>query len=239
MIQVSKQTQMPLFVAYYRRTLPAFLKVKALIEEGTLGDILTVSVTLHKTASEREHGLDADNNWRLDEKTAGGGLFYDLASHQLDFLDFLFGPITEVRGLAYNQAGLYNVEDTVTAAFTFENGVTGTGNWCFAVSPFAEEDKIEITGTQGKISLPCFLHGAVELKTKNGTEVFNFINPENISHNLVKNVVESLRGEAECVSTGITAARTNAVMEEILRSYYENRALKQKKDNKKGSCRMD
>lgn len=220
MMEVSEQTGMPLHVAYYRRTLPAYLKVKELIEQGVIGQVLTVSVLLHKATEERDRDPEAHANWRVDPKTAGGGLFYDLASHQFDYLDFLFGPVTKVKGLAYNQAGYYTAEDTVTAAFTFQNGVTGTGNWCFVVGHSAEQDKIEITGTQGKISLPCFAQGDVELTTEKGIEHLGFSNPVNISHNLVKNVVKSLRGEEECVSTGKTAARTNAVLEEIVKEYY-------------------
>ena len=217
MLKVSKETGMPLNIAYYRRTLPAYLKVKELIEDGTLGQILTVSITLHKAADENSTFKD---NWRVDPKIAGGGLFYDLASHQLDYLDFLFGPVTEVTGMASNQAGYYAAEDTVSAIFSFENGVTGTGNWCFVVDQSAEQDKIEITGTKGKVSLPCFIHGEVKLTTANGTEHFSFQNPENISHNLVKNLVKSLRGEELCVSTGESAARTNKVLEEIVKNYY-------------------
>ena len=223
MLNVSKETGMPLNVAYYRRTLPAYLKVKQLIDEGILGKVLTVSVTLHKAAEERDQNHKTVQNWRVDPKIAGGGLFYDLASHQLDFLDFLFGPITETKGFAYNQAGLYPAEDTVSAVFSFENGVAGTGNWCFVVDKSVEQDQIKISGTKGSINFPCFIHGELELTTAAGTERFNFQNPENISYNLIKNVVLSLKGEENCVSTGESAARTNAVLESIVKDYYKNK----------------
>jgi len=239
MLKVSKQTGMPLNVAYYRRTLAAYLKVKELIDQEIIGQVLTVSIVLHKAAEERDRDPETHANWRVDPKLAGGGLFYDLASHQFDYLDFLFGPVTEVKGLAYNQASYYVAEDTVSAIFTFENGVTGTGNWCFVVDQSVEQDKIEITGTKGKVSLPCFAHGDVELTTEKGIERFNFTNPVNISHNLVKNVVNSLRGEEECISTGESAARTNAVLEEIVKDYYISKNINGKKQNNKGSCRID
>jgi predicted dehydrogenase len=222
MLAVSKQTGMPLYVAYYRRTLPAYLKVKELIAAGIIGQVLTVSIELHKAAEERDRNPGAHGNWRVDPQIAGGGLFYDLASHQFDYLDFLLGPVTGVKGIACNQAGFYAAEDTVSTVFTFQNGVSGTGNWCFVVDQSAEKDKIEITGTKGKISLPCFIHGDVELTTAQGVEHYNFINPENISHELVKNVVKALRGEEDGVSTGESAARTNIVLGEIVKDYYLN-----------------
>ena len=235
MIKVSKETGMPLFVAYYRRTLPAFLKVKELVDAGIIGQPLSVSVTLIKSADEKDKS-PGDLNWRVDSKIAGAGHFFDLASHQFDFLDFIFGPVTEVHGIAVNQAGLYEVEDTVTGTFLFENGVAGTGQWCFVADESAVKDEVEIIGTKGKIRFSSFIHGDVYLTTSQGTVSYSFQNPENISHNLIKQVVQALRGEGECVSTGETAARTNVVLDEMVKNYYLERQQENKRE--KGSCRM-
>ena len=190
MIAVSEETGIPLFVAYYRRTLPAFLKVKDLVETGIIGKPLTVNIRLHKAYGQRDQ-FPEKQTWHTNPKISGGGHFYDLASHQFDYLDFLFGPVTEVQGIAQNQAGYYQPEDTVSAVFTFGSGVTGTGSWCFVVCKEAEEDPIEITE-----------------------------NPENISHFLIQQVVGELSGEGKCVSTGSSAARTNWVLGEAVKKYY-------------------
>jgi len=108
----------------------------------------------------------------------------------------------------------------VSAAFTFGTGVTGTGSWCFIVPKGSEEDIIEITGTKGKLSVSSFLHGDVKLTSPEGTISFSFQNPENIQHHLISQVVQTLQGEGECVSTGSSASRTNRVMEEIVKEYY-------------------
>ena len=71
--------------------------------------------------------------WRVDPAISGGGHFFDLASHQLDYLDFLFGPVQKVRSVVLNQGGLYKAEDFVTAEFVFPDNITGTGTWCFSV----------------------------------------------------------------------------------------------------------
>lgn len=220
MIRVSKETGMPLLVAYYRRTLPAFLKVKELIDEGIIGKALTVNITLHKSFGLKDQ-FPEQQTWHTNPESAGAGHFYDLASHQLDYLDFLFGPVVQAHGLAVNQAGYYKAEDTVTGTFLFENGVIGTGNWCFVIAKGSEEDIIEISGTKGKISFSCFQHGDVKLTTPKGTVSFSFQNPQNIQHYLIQQVVQELRGEANCVSTGQSAARTNWVMEEIVKEYYK------------------
>ena len=53
MLEVSEKTGQPLWVAYYRRSLPAFLKVKELVETGAIGKPLTVNIKLYKQAGER------------------------------------------------------------------------------------------------------------------------------------------------------------------------------------------
>jgi len=220
MLRVSEETGMPLFVAYYRRSLPAFLKVKELIADGIIGKPLTVNVRLHKSVPERDLKPETQF-WHVNPEIAGAGYFYDLASHQFDYLDFVFGPVTEVHGIAKNIAGYYPAEDTVSAAFAFGSGVTGTGSWSFVVPKGCEEDIIEITGTKGKLSFSSFQHGDVKLTSPEGMVSFSFQNPENIQHHLIRQVVQELRGEGKCVSTGHSAARTSWVLEEIVKEYYK------------------
>jgi predicted dehydrogenase len=115
MLEVSEQTGMPIWVAYYRRSLPAFLRAKELIESGEIGKPLMVVIKLHKQAAERCLAKE-DMNWRVNSDIAGAGHFFDLASHQFDYLDFVFGRVTEVEGKAVNLGGLYAVEDTSARA---------------------------------------------------------------------------------------------------------------------------
>jgi len=117
MIEVSEETGMPLFVAYYRRALPGFLKTKELIDSGRLGIVKQVNIQLYKSVSPEETSDSLP--WRVIPEIAGGGHFFDLASHQLDYLDFLFGPVEKVKGVALNQGGFYKAEDIVSASFIF------------------------------------------------------------------------------------------------------------------------
>jgi predicted dehydrogenase len=222
MLRVSEETGIPVWVAYYRRTLPAFLKVKELIEQDTIGKTLMINVKLYKQADERGKMLN-EMHWHVFPEIAGAGHLFDLASHQFDFLDFVFGPVTDVKGKASNIAGLYPAEDTVSGSWKHESGVLGSGSWCFVVDESSEKDEIEIIGEKGKISLPCFAKGKLKLTTKSGTEELEFSNPEHISQNLVKQVIGELRGEGKCVSTGISAARTSWVLDEIVKDYYNKR----------------
>ena len=219
MLKVAEETKTPLWVAYYRRTLPAFLKVKELVENDRIGKPLMVNIKLYKQATETNQKQE-EMHWHVFPNIAGGGHFFDLASHQLDYLDFVFGKITEVKGQAVNQAGLYPAEDTVTGTWKHESGVVGTGSWCFVVDKKSEEDYIQIIGEKGEICLPCFKHGDVIVKNEKGIEQLSFINPQHISQNLVEQVVNELLGNGTCVSTGKSAARTSWVLDEMVKDYY-------------------
>ena len=167
MIEACQEANVPLFVAYYRRTLPGFLKVKDLIDSGAIGDVRFVNIEMNQRL-QPELIANSDSNWRVNPEIAGGGYFNDLASHQLDFLDFVFGPVEVAKGISLNQAGRYKADDIVTASFKFENNIIGTGNWCFSTSSISEKDEIRIVGSKGEISLNSFGSPMIiNLKTSN------------------------------------------------------------------------
>jgi len=226
MIDACHQARVPLYVAYYRRRLPNFEKIKSLLQAGTIGDIRMVNIELYKTMDPdivANTATPAAVNWRIDPEVAGGGYFFDLAAHQLDYLDYVLGPIKSVSGFAANQAGLYKAADVITSSFEFENGVLGTGSWCFTVDKITEKDQMTFVGSKGQIRVPFF--GAPKViveKSNSATEVLEFELPYHIQQPLIETVVDDLLGKATCPSTGESAIRTNRVMEEITRNYYQS-----------------
>lgn len=218
MLRVSKERGVPCFVAYYRRTLPYFRRVKQLIDDGLLGDISTVHVQFAIPPYATDYNRDT-LPWRVKKEFAGAGYFYDLASHQLDLLDFLFGPIANADGHTVNIAGLYDVEDTVSATFQFQSGIVGSGSWSFVAPPNTRTDTIELVGTKGKLSFSTFMFTDIVLETSEDKTSYKEANPENIQYYLIKSIVEYLQEKgAEVASTAESAARTNWVMDKILGS---------------------
>ena len=138
MIAAFARARLPLFVAYYRRAQPRFLKVKSLLDEGALGQV--TSIAYHFT--EPRHAAPAGaltqvhaqstaahtsaQPWRLEAENAGGGFFLDIGSHTLDLIDFFFGALENVSGHASNFASSYDVEDTLAMSFRTSNGIPGT-----------------------------------------------------------------------------------------------------------------
>jgi predicted dehydrogenase len=219
-INAGEKYKVPVFVAYYRRALPGFVMVKEIVEKGLIGIPEFVNLQLFKSASAEE--LTGNTTWRVNPEISGGGHFFDLASHQLDYLDFLFGPIETVKSIALNQAGLYKAEDYVSMEFLFRNKIAGTGTWSFAASPSSSRDIIEIIGNRGHIKFSCFNFEPIVLENQEGRKEFINERPENVQIYLIEQVVKALNHDGTAVSTGITAARTSRVMDEAVKEYYKN-----------------
>ena len=223
-LKINKEAEkykVPVFVAYYRRALPGFLMVRDFINNGRIGKVLLVQLQLFKAPSEEEK--TGKLSWRVDPEVSGGGHFFDLASHQLDWLDFIFGPIQKVKSITLNQKGLYKAEDFVTAEFTFPDNIAGTGTWCFSASLDSGRDIIEIIGDKGSIKFSTFSFEPIVLTNTSGHQEFINERPEHVQFNLIEKIVQSLNGMGISPSTGISAARTNKVMDEIVAEYYKGR----------------
>lgn len=210
MLDACRTSGVPLFVAYYRRALPRFLHIKRLIEDGAIGHVRFVHTRQTKKLTERADALP----WRLDPSVSGGGYFFDLASHTLDVLDFLLGPIRSASGQASNLGGAYTTEDTVSGVYEFESGVQGTGTWCFC--GYENVDVNEIVGDLGKLTFSTFGHEPIVQTTAAGVTAHPFEAPKHIQQPLIQTIVHDLLGLGKCASTGASAARTSRIMDEIV-----------------------
>lgn len=128
----------------------------------------------------------------------------------------MFGTIIEARGIKANRGGLYEVEDSVSACFEFENGVPGSGSWCFVAHESAQEDRIELIGDQGSVSFSVFVYQPIRLHTSEGEENITVPNPPYVQYPIIKNVIEHLRGIGVCECTSISATPVNWVLDRIL-----------------------
>lgn len=76
--RVSEQTGIPCFVAYYRRYLPYFKRVKEIITSGTIGDIMNVQIRFSCPPRDLDYSSKEKLPWRLQPDIAGGGYFTTL-----------------------------------------------------------------------------------------------------------------------------------------------------------------
>ena len=214
--RVSEETRVPCFVAYYRRYLPYFQKVKQIITDGTIGNVMNVQIRFAVPPRDLDYSHPENLPWRLQPDIAGGGYFYYLAPHQLDLLQDMFGVIVDADGICANRAGLYNVEDSVSACFRFESGLPGSGSWCFVAHESAKEDRIEVIGDKGQLSFSVFNYDPICLHTFEGKQSLVVPNPPYVQYPLIKSVIEHLQGLGVCSCTSISATPVNWVMDRIL-----------------------
>lgn len=212
MVNACKEANVPLYTAYYRRALPRFVKIKSLLEEKVIGEVRFINMQFRQPASESD--LKGTDNWRVDPSIAGCGYFCDLGSHMLDLLQFYFGKIISAEGFSTNQGKYYEAEDLISAILKFENGIQGTGNWCFTSQDSL--DQTEIIGSKGKIIYSNFGDSSIILINENKEEKFYIKHPEHVAQPLIQAIVDELLGKGKSPSTGISGASTSWVMDKIL-----------------------
>jgi 1,5-anhydro-D-fructose reductase (1,5-anhydro-D-mannitol-forming) len=104
------------------------------------------------------------------------------------------------------------------AAFEFESGALGTGVWNFNASD--KTDVITVIGSEGELTTPVFSDTGVIIKRGNVKTVEEVRNPPHVHQPLIQTIVDELRGNGSCPSTGETAARTSWVLDRCVARYY-------------------
>ncbi|MFT4928916.1 MAG: 1,5-anhydro-D-fructose reductase (1,5-anhydro-D-mannitol-forming) [Phenylobacterium sp.] len=212
--QAFKAKNLPLFVAYYRRSLPRFNQVKTWLDQGDIGEVRHINWRLTKPPQAID--LTGDYNWRTDSTIAPGGYFDDLASHGLDLFTYLLGNIETVKGLSTNQQGLYGAKDAITAVWQHQSGATGSGCWNFGCE--VRQDHVEILGSKGKITFSIFDHLPLVLSNKASEKELFIEHPENIQLHHVEDMRDALLGNKVHPSSGLSGSHTSWVMDQVLAS---------------------
>ena len=214
MITECEKCNVPLFVAYYRRALTRFLKVKSLLDKGEIGKVRFLNSILYKTPQQSDK--DGIYHWRVDPQIAGGGYFYDLAPHTIDIFQYYFGEIKIAKGHYSNQMKLYEAEDMVSSLLVFENGVHAICAWNF--NAYNDLDRIEIIGNRGQITFSMFNTDPILLETMDGIKKYEIDNPTHIQKPLIQTIVNTINGKGKCPSTGYSGSKTNWIMDQIYKS---------------------
>jgi len=184
-----------LSVAHYRRAQPLFQKVKELVDSKIIGAVRFARIELCKKLLSKEDLRIYKNAWRVDAALSGGGLFHDLAPHQLDLMYYFFGEIEKSQGLSTNQAGAYTADDIVTGNILFKNGVVFDGTWCFNVAAADEKDICIITGEKGKIYFSIFENQGIAIVINNNTEMLVFDSLQHVQQPMIEKVTQYFLGQ--------------------------------------------
>lgn len=196
MIANADRFDVPAVCAHYRRGLQLYRAVRTIAQEGKLGNIRLIDLQLLK-APRKDGVYDPATNWRIDPAISGGGLFYDLAPHQLDILYWIFGKPIEWRGRSLNQSKAYEAPDVTYLEALFDNDILLHGLWAFNVGSAAEHDSCKIVGDKGFISFPFFQSPVLDSYTQEGSDRKTFVNPRHIQMPMIAEVVNYFRGKGD------------------------------------------
>ncbi len=190
MMNAAAEKKIKLSIAHYRREQPYFKKIKELLDEKFIGDIRFVRLDFYRKPLSPEELKKEQVAWRVDNVISGGGLFHDLAPHQIDLMCYFFGPVKSAHGFSLNQSRNYNADDLVSGNIVFKNTTIFSGIWCFNVDAENEKDHCEIAGSEGKISFSVFGQPKLIISKKRETENISFEPLQHVQQPMIEKVVE-------------------------------------------------
>ena len=185
MMLAAKENDIKLVVAHYRRAQPLFKKIKELVDEEVIGKTRTVNLQYYKKPLSKQELADPKVAWRLNPEISGGGLFNDLAPHQLDLMIYFFG---EIKTSSIMQSSQVNY-DNVSGNILFKNDVEFNGSWRFNANQNDEKDTCEILGSKGKISFAVFEHREISVIINGKKEIFSFDKLAHVQQPMIEKVV--------------------------------------------------
>lgn len=132
------------------RTEPRYQKIRKLIREGALGQI--VRVNWINTDWYRTEAYYASGGWRATWKGEGGGVLLNQCLHNLDVLQWMVGMPQRVRGFCqFGRFHQIEVEDNVTAYLEWPNAATGV--FISSTGEAPGTNRLEIAGSMGRLVL--------------------------------------------------------------------------------------
>jgi predicted dehydrogenase len=202
MLDAAAASGKTLGVAYYRRFYPKVQRAKDLLAANALGTPVFAELTCHSWFDGK-----GPRSWLVEPAKAGGGPLYDIASHRIDVLNYLFGKPLCASGHLSNVVHQYAVEDNATVMIDYEGGVRGIVDvrWHSKVI----RDECRIRGTDGEIELTP-LNGP-DLVYPSGRE--NLPPHKNLHYPLVENFVDAVLGKAHLLASGASSFWTDWITE--------------------------
>lgn len=206
MVEAAERSGKTFGVAYYRRCYPKIQRAKELIASGVIGKPLIAELTNHMWFDGT-----GDRGWLFDPAKSGGGPLFDVASHRIDVLNFLFGKPAHVAAQLSNVVHHYAVEDNATVMIEYEGGVRGVVDVRWNTK--ARRDECRIRGTEGEIEMSP-LNGP-DLIYPGGRE--ELPSHENLHSPLIVNFVDAVEGKTSLLASGASSYWTDWVTEQARR----------------------
>ncbi len=209
MIAACDQAKVCLGVAYYRRFYPVVMRIQQLIDSGRLGRILSVACV---TGNPNRFPVD---DWRVIRARGGGGPLMDIGSHRLDVFVQLLGDVQSVKASLVASLD-YEAEQAATLLVQFKAGAHGVLQCYFGTVD--TPDRLELIGTEGRITVEDLNHGDLALYTANGQEQESHPPASNLHAPLIEDFSAALVEHRSPAICGRIGKRTN----DVIQMAYEN-----------------
>lgn len=204
------------FVAFYRRSMNRFQKVKDLLDTGAIGTVQMFSVT-RAARSETDQ-----TQWRMQPTVSGGNIFTETDIHMFDFFDQIFGEVSSFDAVTASLDNECNYFDSISMNLFYKSGVIGSGSWNYHCSQ--PVDLVTIIGENGRISFD-FFHNDKPVILTNSQETKEFIIEDSchVGMKMEQEIVNELLGTGTFSGTIDAAVRTLAIMDAVVRQSEEKR----------------
>lgn len=208
MVRACDEARSRLFVVKQNRRNSTLQLLKRAMNEGRFGRVYMVNVNVFWTRPQEYYDSAAwRGTWEFD-----GGAFMNQASHYVDLLDWICGPVESVMAYTGTLARNIEVEDSGVAALKWRNGAMGSINVTMLTYPKNLEGSITILGEKGSVRVggvavneiqhwqfdqPHEMDAHIGDASYQATSVYGFGHPL-----YYDNVIRTLRGEAEPETDG-------------------------------------
>ena len=149
MVRACDEAGVRLFVVKQNRRNRTLQLLRQAIAAGRFGRIYMVTVNVFWSRPQSYYdSADWRGTWEFD-----GGAFMNQASHYIDLLDWLIGPVESVMADTGTLARHIEVEDTGVAALRWRNGAMGSVNVTMLTHPKNFEGSITVLGERGTVRI--------------------------------------------------------------------------------------
>lgn len=225
MVKACDDAGVRLFVVKQNRRNATLQLLKQAVDQGRFGRIYNVALNVFWTRPQDYY--DQGNGWRGTWEFDGGA-FMNQASHYIDLLDWVIGPVESVMSYTATQARNIEAEDSGVAAIKWRSGAMGTLNVSMLTYPKNLEGSITILGEKGTVRI-----GGVAVNEIQEWQFFD-IRPEDeeiknasyattsvygFGHPLYYgNVIQTLRGKADAETDGRSGLKSLELLVALYRS---------------------
>lgn len=212
MVDACQKEGITLMIAYYRNHYPNVVKMKTLMDEDAIGDVVLARINCTSYYNPNRQDL---KNWRINPEISGGGVLMDIGSHRISLLQYLLGDVVSVKGLAETVHLDVAVDDSAVFTLRFESGAHAVANinWNVGIGI----DDIEVYGTKGRLRCSPLNSEHLTLETKSdGVKALSQTPLPHTHTGLVEDFINHIRTSEPIRCTGELGLQTNAIITKIM-----------------------